>query len=228
MWEQGYQTLLLRGGPIMWPLLALSILTMAVLCDRSLVFLSSRQNLRELVGRIGPIARMGEWDRIRDLLGRSPLEEMVGAYLDHWDLSSSLREDILKREGLVLLEQRGQRVHWLTAIGQLSPMLGLLGTVTGLVSAFHQVEVAGGQVQPADLASGIWEALLTTVFGLVIAIPALAGRHVFQQRQDALARDFALLITYLDEWRLATSLPSPLAETEGDHETITRKAESDD
>ncbi|MFO0948880.1 MAG: MotA/TolQ/ExbB proton channel family protein [Planctomycetota bacterium] len=128
---------------------------------------------------------------------RSP----TAVYLDHLETSSAIRDDIVRREGMILLDHKGRRVHWLTVIGQLSPMLGLLGTVTGLVSAFHRVEMMGSRVQPSDLASGIWEALLTTVFGLVIAIPALAGRHYFQQKLDTMAQEFALLITYLDEWR---------------------------
>jgi biopolymer transport protein ExbB len=189
----------------MWPLLGLSILAVAVLVDRLIAFSLSRSDLRGLLARIGPSAKSGRWDDVRQQLHpRSPLDQIVSIYLDHFNSPREIRDDIVRREGVLLLDQLGKRVHWLTAIGQLSPMLGLLGTVTGLVAAFHQVELRGGQVQPADLASGIWEALLTTVFGLVVAIPALAGRHIFQQRLDARAQDFALLVTYLDEWRLAT------------------------
>lgn len=203
MWDQSFESLFQRGGPVMWPLLGLSILTAAVLVDRLIAFLLSGSNLRGLCTRIGPLARTGRWDEVRQQLHvRSPLDQIVGIYLDHLSAPREIRDDIVRREGMILLDQLGKRVHWLTAIGQISPMLGLLGTVTGLVAAFHQVEVQGGQVQPADLAAGIWEALLTTVFGLVVAIPALAGRHIFQQRLDAQAQNFALLVTYLDEWRL--------------------------
>ena len=65
-------------------------------------------------------------------------------------------------------------------------MIGLLGTVIGLVEAFYQIEQQGGQVQPGDLASGIWTALLTTVFGLVVALPTLAAYH-FLDNQIAAA-----------------------------------------
>jgi len=76
----------------------------------------------------------------------------------------------------------------------------LLGTVTGLVEAFHEIELRGGQVQPADLASGIWEALLTTVFGLVIAIPCVAAYGWLDRRVTSIALQMEWIVTYLDEW----------------------------
>lgn len=210
MWDHSFRDLFLRGGPVMWPLLGLSILTVAVLIDRMLTFALIPASLSGLLHRIRPLAKEQQWDQVRHALrDRSPLDRLAAIYLEHLETTAAIRDDIVRREGILLLNHWEKRLHWLTAIGQLSPMLGLLGTVTGLVTAFHQVEVHGGQVQPADLASGIWEALLTTVFGLVIAIPALAGRHILQQRLDARAQDFALLITYLDEWRLAGDRRGP-------------------
>jgi biopolymer transport protein ExbB len=85
-------------------------------------------------------------------------------------------------------------------IAHVAPLLGLLGTVTGLVSAFHQIELKAGQVQPGDLASGIWEALITTVFGLVIAIPCMTAYHVLDHRAGAVALQMQWLAAYLDEW----------------------------
>ena len=71
--------------------------------------------------------------------------------------------------------------------------------MTGLVAAFHQIEVLGGQVQPGDLAAGIWEALITTVFGLVIAIPCMAAYHGFESAADKIARRMQFIICELDE-----------------------------
>ncbi|HAK63791.1 MAG TPA: flagellar motor protein MotA, partial [Alphaproteobacteria bacterium] len=61
--------------------------------------------------------------------------------------------------------------RWLEVIGNIAPLLGLLGTVMGMITAFQQLELAGSKVNPSILAGGIWEALLTTQVGLMVAIP---------------------------------------------------------
>ena len=70
----------------------------------------------------------------------------------------------------------------LEVIASISPLLGLFGTVLGMIKAFLNLEKAGSQIDPALLAGGIWEALLTTAFGLAIAIPALAAYHLFENK----------------------------------------------
>ena len=69
-------------------------------------------------------------------------------------------------------------------IANLSPLLGLLGTVMGMIGAFAQLEGAGTKVDPALLAGGIWEALLTTAFGLSVAIPSLAAYYILEGQVD--------------------------------------------
>lgn len=80
----------------------------------------------------------------------------------------------------------------LSAIGHLSPLLGLLGTVLGMIAAFMSIEKAGPRVDPTVLSGGIWEALLTTAFGLTIAIPCMAAFYLFEGEIDrirAIMRD---------------------------------------
>ena len=72
--------------------------------------------------------------------------------------------------------------------------------MTGLVSAFHTIEKLGGVVQPSNLAGGIWEALITTVFGLVIAIPCMAAYHGFEHKADEIARCMQFAISELNEF----------------------------
>ncbi|MEC7556550.1 MAG: MotA/TolQ/ExbB proton channel family protein, partial [Planctomycetota bacterium] len=69
-----------------------------------------------------------------------------------------------------------------------------------LVGAFHQIELKGGQVQPGDLASGIWSALLTTVCGLTIALPCLAAYHLLQSVAGRAAMQMQWVTSQLDEW----------------------------
>lgn len=87
----------------------------------------------------------------------------------------------------------------LSAIAQISPLLGLLGTVYGLVGAFYAIEQTGGQVQVSDMAGGIWEALLTTVAGLVVGIPVLLAHQYFQARVERTANRMSCIVSELDE-----------------------------
>ena len=70
----------------------------------------------------------------------------------------------------------------LDIIAQISPLLGLLGTVVGMISSFNQLELGGATVDPSILAGGIWTALLTTATGLIVAIPALVSHHFFEKK----------------------------------------------
>ena len=82
-----------------------------------------------------------------------------------------------------------RKIEWLNLIGNVSPMVGLFGTVYGMIKLFNAIVVAGGQPQPAQLADGISVALVTTFWGLFIAIPALAVHGVFRNRIETLASD---------------------------------------
>jgi len=77
-----------------------------------------------------------------------------------------------------------KNVYLLGIIAHVTPLLGLLGTVTGMIRAFRQIEGLSGRVNASLLAGGIWEALLTTAFGLVVAIPTFVMYHYFNQKLD--------------------------------------------
>ena len=84
-----------------------------------------------------------------------------------------------------------RRIEYLSVIGNIAPMVGLLGTVTGMIFAFQQVASTRGAAGAGDLAEGIYQALVTTVCGLVVAIPALAIYAVCRNRVDSLIAEVA-------------------------------------
>lgn len=129
----------------------------------------------------------------------NPIPRVAEQYLKNLE-NDAKRNEILRREGSLALEKIEARLKGLAAITHIAPLLGLLGTVTGLVGAFHQIEILGGHVQPSDLAAGIWEALITTVFGLLIAIPCMAAYHGFESEADRIARRMQFMISELDEF----------------------------
>lgn len=185
----------------MWPLLVCSIVGFAIILERTLYFLWLRldytrfsQELKELL-----VKRKMKEALVLCRKHANPIPKIAEQYLKNLN-HDQLRGEILKREGSIALEKVETRLRALAAITHIAPLLGLLGTVTGLVAAFHRIEVLGGQVQPSDLASGIWEALLTTVYGLIIAIPCMAAYHSFESAADRIARRMQFMISELDEF----------------------------
>jgi biopolymer transport protein ExbB len=85
-----------------------------------------------------------------------------------------------------------RRIEYLNVIANVAPMLGLLGTVMGMVKSFNTISVAAGGADPRLLAAGIFEALMTTVMGLIVAIPAFFAFSFFRNRVDALAAEAAV------------------------------------
>ena len=111
-------------------------------------------------------------------------------------------------QGSLVLESVEKNLRILAALAHLSPLVGLLGTVQGMVVAFSKIESIQGTVKPSDLAGGIWEALLTTVFGLLIAIPCMALYHAFEGHADKIARRMKWAVTALDDLLSPSSLPA--------------------
>ena len=85
----------------------------------------------------------------------------------------------------------------LEVISQVSPLVGLLGTVLGMIDSFNELELGGSLVDPAILAGGIWTALLTTAMGLIVAIPALVCHYFLEKKINDLLDDFETLISKL-------------------------------
>lgn len=114
---------------------------------------------------------------------RTGISELEGG----WSAVEKAMEDSLADQASRL----ARKVEYLSVIGNIAPMLGLLGTVFGMVLAFREVAATQGMARAADLADGIYQALITTVAGLVVAIPSLAAFAWFRSRVDQLVAETA-------------------------------------
>lgn len=201
MWNVSLLQLFEKGGPVMWPLLVCSVIGLAIIAERLVFFVRIRldydQFRRDVIDRLRRDPRETVVRLCRQR--RSPVAQLAAACLENAGQPDALRQDILRREGSRQLELVENRLRGLSVIAHIAPLIGLLGTVTGLVMAFQQIEALSGTVQPADLAGGIWEALLTTVFGLVVAIPCMAAYHAFEHKADAIARQMQYVVSELNE-----------------------------
>jgi len=180
--------LFLKGGLLMYPLSACSLIALAIILEKAVVFGSARSS-RGLAEGVLRAAGEGAWARAEALVQEDPrpLGRLLSAALAGRTLPRADLENQLSRVGSVELKRLSHRLHLLELIGRISPMLGLTGTVTGLTRAFRTVAALKQVSDPSLLASGIWEALITTIAGLFIGIPALIAYHLYENRLRALA-----------------------------------------
>lgn len=104
-----------------------------------------------------------------------------------WSEVEKAVEDALAEQSSRLM----RKIEYLSLIGNIAPMVGLLGTVTGMIIAFQQVATSAGAAGAGDLAEGIYQALVTTVGGLIVAIPSLGAFSIFRNRVDSLIAEVA-------------------------------------
>jgi biopolymer transport protein ExbB len=162
------------GGPVIALITALSVATLAVALYKLWQFRASG------VGRHHALrAAVTEWDRgdahaaRRTLMGsRSYLAPVIARAFDAGETADSATIRRLEAEAEKLFSHLEHGFRFLDMVAQVAPLLGLFGTVLGMIEAFQALQSAGAQVDPSLLAGGIWVALLTTAAGLAVAMPA--------------------------------------------------------
>ncbi len=182
-------TLFQQGGPVMYVLLGLSILASAIILAKLMQFARSQIRRRAFIDQAHAAIVQGRYDEaLQHLQGqRSPVAEVMACALRcGMDPRMSVRdvEAEVSRVGSAAIRNLESWLRGLSAIAHLSPLLGLLGTVLGMIAAFMRLQEAGSRVDPAILSGGIWEALLTTAFGLTVAIPAMAAFYYLEGEVD--------------------------------------------
>ncbi|MDA1091623.1 MAG: MotA/TolQ/ExbB proton channel family protein [Proteobacteria bacterium] len=196
------------GGPVMYLLLAISILTLTLIIGKLIQFWMLRVNAR---GFVEPALRSWHEGRNREAMNilrpqRNPVARVLEVALygstDGEGRQELVKEEITRVAGLELDNLRSG-LRPLALIANISPLIGLLGTVLGMINAFKALQAAGNKVDPSILSGGIWVALLTTAAGLVIAIPAAAAHNWMEgvvyraQRamEDAVTRVFTVQLS---------------------------------
>ncbi len=170
-----------KGGLVMWPILLCSIVGLAVIIDRFIVLRKARINVPAFMVRIRGFIKK------RDISGaisycmqeKSPVANIVRKGLKKYRYGHDRVKDAIENAGSQEISKLEKGLSVLASIAGIAPLLGFLGTVTGMISAFMTVQKLQGAVGPSDLAGGIWEALITTAYGLFVGIPALAIYNYF-------------------------------------------------
>jgi biopolymer transport protein ExbB len=202
------------GGIFMWPLLLFSIATVAIVLERTIFLLYHNLNVDDLKERVAEAVRGGNPEETREFL-ESQTQRRMGArilltLLNKSGLSEYRLEKAVEAEAMTCVTSLENGFNFLTALGSLSPLTGFLGTVSGMIGAFKSISEAV-DVNAQIVANGIYEALITTVFGLIIAIIAMSAHSLFTHSVDKFASEVEIacsdLITVIGELREADNAP---------------------
>lgn len=196
-----------KGGIMMWPILIGSIIAVAITIEKFLSIKKAKVNVGAFTIKIRGILKK------KDIAGainycmeeKSPISNIIRRGLKKYKFGRKRVIEAIEAAGKIEISKMEKGLSTLATIAGAAPMLGFLGTVTGMISAFMRIQELQGSASPADLAGGIWEALITTAFGLIVGIPALALYNYFLSLVNK---------NVLDMERIATEILDVLDDTE--------------
>ncbi|MEX1025632.1 MAG: MotA/TolQ/ExbB proton channel family protein [Planctomycetota bacterium] len=169
--------LIASSGPFGWALIVLSVVSLALVIENVVSLKRDKLAPPELIDEIQALFDEGQFQEAMDLCENEPtfLTRICSAGIAKIGHDFEVMEKSIEEMGDEEAVKLHQKVGWLSLIANVAPMLGLLGTVSGMVLAFNTIATSGGNASPAELANGISQALLTTLFGLIVAIPTTAA-----------------------------------------------------
>ena len=186
MWE-----LISKSGWLIIPIIFSSFFSLAIIVERLLFYLSIKSNNILVISKILDLVRKNKITEAIDICEKNPFyaTNILKSGLGHYEEAKDVIKEAMENTSLYEIPKLEKNLNFLSTIAHISPLLGLLGTVVGLVKCFYIIEqktVSIGLVNPSDLAGGIWEALLTTAAGLCVAIPSYIMYNYFVHKVNLL------------------------------------------
>lgn len=183
------QHALIQGGPVVWLLLIFSLVATAVIVVKILQLWWHYRLTDGSADRALDCLAQGQKSQAVLLTkgNRNPQARLIGQIIslyEHPGLNPKQRKDEATRLARMTAVHLGSYLPILEVIATLAPLLGLFGTVLGMIEAFQAMEAAGNNVNPALLSGGIWQALLTTAVGLAVAIPVAMANSWLERRVE--------------------------------------------
>lgn len=172
-----------KGGPFMWPLLFSLVLGVAVVLERLWTLSRASINTKKFFAAVQEALQTGGADKAAEICAntRGPVASVFHAGLLRLDRGIDHVEKAIESSGSVEMAFLEKGLVWLATVANVAPLLGFLGTVSGMIKAFQAIAEAG-DVEPSLVAAGISEALITTAAGLTIAIPMQVMHNLFVSR----------------------------------------------
>ena len=176
-----------KGGIIFLILILLSLISLSLIILKFFQLRKfSLKEIDKLIKSIKNSNNLKEFKNKNYFLEKknNPISKIINSYISILtsDIKDKDKDSIIESTSFTEVKKLESLLPSLEIIGNISPLLGLLGTVTGMIASFNQLEIGGNLVDPAVLAGGIWTALLTTAIGLIVAIPAIISHHFFEKK----------------------------------------------
>jgi biopolymer transport protein ExbB len=170
-----------KGGFLMYPILVCSLIVAYVAIERYLVLRKARVDVGQFMLKLKSIFHSGDVSAVLAFCSQkdAPIANIIRRGIVKHDQGDEKVKEAVESAGKEEIYYLEKRLSILASLAGIAPMLGFLGTVTGMILAFQRIESLGGSVNPGDLAGGIWQALLTTAFGLVVGIISYAFYNHF-------------------------------------------------
>jgi len=180
-----------RGGPVMYFIFAVACLAVLIMIERFIMLAAKSRASEQVMGRIKDLAKAGKWKEavgFCEIKKNVPTCQMLKGVLEHTGEAQEVLENALQEAILKIMPSLERWLGTLALLAVIAPLLGLLGTVTGMITVFNVI-TSVGTGDPKLMAGGISEALLTTEFGLILAIPIMLVHHLLERRVDTIVYD---------------------------------------
>ncbi len=179
--------LFIAGGPVMWPILGCSIFVVAIIIEKFWHLHKIRIDTNQFLNSVLEKIKKHQIKEAIELCDKtkSPIAHILKAGILKYDRPKLQIKEAIEDASLYEIPKLEKNLTMMATMAHVSPLLGLLGTVTGMVRCFQTIQAKAtmlNPVSPGDLAGGIWEALLTTVAGLLVAIPAFVAYNYLVNR----------------------------------------------
>lgn len=183
--------LMQKGGPVMWVLLALSVLGAAIFFERLIYLHRAEIRVGEFLRGLANIVREGRYDEARQecLATPGPVARVVLSAVLARDCPRDELRDIVQEAGQLEVPRLERHLLLIASLAYIAPLIGLLGTVLGLLEAFYIISSQSGYATVADLSGSVYQSLISAAAGLMIAVPAVVASHYLAARVKDLIHD---------------------------------------
>ena len=216
--ESGLIELYVTGGVFMHPILLCSVLGLAIILERLYFFAKARTNTRRLMGELLHVLQDQGFEAVQRMLHskRGPIAAVLHSGLLRAKKGPDAVEKAIETAASIQTAGLERGLIWLATVANIAPLLGFLGTVSGMIHAFEAIATAE-EVSAKLVATGIYEALITTAAGLIVAIPVQTAHNYFVSRIDKFVIDMEesgaelidALATYSRQWETFLSTLKP-------------------
>ncbi|MDD5727304.1 MAG: MotA/TolQ/ExbB proton channel family protein [Victivallales bacterium] len=183
--------LMKNGGPIMWPILVCSLFAMIIFIEKWFQFHREQINVRELVKGVVNVLKRGGFIEAISLCDNTPgpAARILASAILAYERGNADIKQVIRDNNLVEIPRLERHLNILASIGYVAPLLGLLGTVLGMMIAFEVIHEKTVSLSAADLSGSISMALITTAAGLCVAIPCYLGYNYLVARLNSITLD---------------------------------------